>query len=96
MRLKDVHAVVTGGGSGIGAAIARALAEEGARLTLIGRRVEPIEAVAATILGAITIPVDVTDRASIDIGFETARTAHGPIGILVNNAGIAPVRPSPG
>ncbi|MCH7861804.1 SDR family NAD(P)-dependent oxidoreductase [Sphingomonas sp. NPDC092331] len=93
MRLKDVHAVVTGGGSGIGAAIARALAEEGARLTLIGRRVEPIEAVAATILGAITIPVDVTDRASIDIGFETARTAHGPIGILVNNAGIAPSAP---
>ncbi len=93
MRLKDVHAVVTGGGSDSVAAIARALAEEGARLTLIGRRVEPIEAVAATILGAITIPVDVTDRASIDIGFETARTAHGPIGILVNNAGIAPSAP---
>lgn len=93
MRLKDVHAVVTGGGSGIGAAIARALAEEGARLTLIGRRVEPIEAVAATIPGAITIPADVTDRASIDTGFETARAAHGPIGILVNNAGIAPSAP---
>lgn len=93
MRLNHIHAVVTGGGSGIGAAIARALAEEGARLTLIGRRLEPLETVAAAIPGAITVPANVIDRTSIEAAFQVARAAHGPIGILVNNAGIAPSAP---
>jgi NAD(P)-dependent dehydrogenase (short-subunit alcohol dehydrogenase family) len=93
MHLKDIHAVVTGGGSGIGAAIARALADEGARLTLVGRRLDALEAVAGTIPGAITVPADVTDRASINAAFAAARAAHGPIGILVNNAGTAPSAP---
>ncbi|WP_066796663.1 SDR family NAD(P)-dependent oxidoreductase [Sphingomonas soli] len=93
MRLSNVHAIVTGGGSGIGTAIARALAAEGAWLTLIGRRQEALDAVAATIPGAIGVTADVTDRASIDTAFAAARAAHGPIGILVNNAGIAPTAP---
>jgi NAD(P)-dependent dehydrogenase (short-subunit alcohol dehydrogenase family) len=93
MRLEGVHAVVTGGGSGIGAAIAKALAAEGARLTLVGRRAEALEVVAATIPGAITAPADVRDRAAIDTAFATARATHGPIGILINNAGIAPSAP---
>lgn len=93
MRLKDMHAVVTGGGSGIGAAIAQALAAEGARLTLVGRRREALEATAATLSGACVAPADVADRAAIDDAFAAARDTHGPIMILVNNAGIAPSAP---
>ncbi|QCB56150.1 SDR family oxidoreductase [Sphingopyxis sp. PAMC25046] len=93
MRLKDMHAVVTGGGSGIGAAVAHALAAEGARLTLVGRRREALEATAATLPGACVAPADVADRAAIDDALAAARDAHGPITILVNNAGIAPSAP---
>jgi NAD(P)-dependent dehydrogenase (short-subunit alcohol dehydrogenase family) len=93
MRLKDVHAVVTGGGSGIGAAIAQVLAAEGARLTLVGRRRDALEATAAKLPGAHVAQADVADRAAVDAAFAAAREAHGPIGILVNNAGIAPSAP---
>lgn len=92
-RLLGLHAVVTGGGSGIGAATARALAAEGALLTLVGRRRAALEDVAATIPGAVVAPADVTDRARIDAAFASARAAHGPIAILVNNAGSAPAAP---
>lgn len=85
-RLGGQHALVTGGGTGIGAAIARALAAEGAKLTLVGRRREPLEAVAREI-GAAIATADVTDRAEVDAAFAAARAAHGPITILVNNAG---------
>lgn len=93
MRLKDTHAVVTGGGSGIGAAVAHALAAEGARLTLVGRRRQALEATAATLPGACIAPADVADRTAVDDAFAAARAAHGPIAILVNNAGIAPSAP---
>jgi NAD(P)-dependent dehydrogenase (short-subunit alcohol dehydrogenase family) len=88
MRLAGHHAVITGGGTGIGAAIARALAAEGAALTLVGRRREPLEAIAAG-LDALVAPADVTDREAVDRCFAIAREAHGPISILVNNAGAA-------
>jgi NAD(P)-dependent dehydrogenase (short-subunit alcohol dehydrogenase family) len=89
MRLAGHHAVVTGGGTGIGAAIARALAAEGAKLTLVGRRLEPLQTIAATIGTALVAPADVTVRAEVDSAFASAREAHGPITILVNNAGAA-------
>lgn len=92
MRLKGRHALVTGGGTGIGAAIARALAAEGARVTLVGRRREPLEAVAAK-TGAFVAPADVTVRAEVDAAFAAARAANGPIAILVNNAGFAQSAP---
>lgn len=88
MRLAGQHAIVTGGGTGIGAAIAAALAEEGARITLVGRRLEKLQEVAARLGGAAAcVPADVTDRGQIDTAFAAARAAHGPIDILINNAG---------
>jgi NAD(P)-dependent dehydrogenase (short-subunit alcohol dehydrogenase family) len=89
MRLEGHHAVVTGGGTGIGAAIARALAAEGAKLTLVGRRRDKLEQVGAGDFDALVAPADVTDRAQVDAAFAIAREAQGPITILVNNAGAA-------
>jgi NAD(P)-dependent dehydrogenase (short-subunit alcohol dehydrogenase family) len=81
VRLRGRHAVVTGGGTGIGAAIAAALEAEGARVSRIGRRIER--------LGPEGFAADVTDRAQVESAFAAARAAHGPISILVNNAGAA-------
>jgi 3-hydroxybutyrate dehydrogenase len=95
-RLAGRHALVTGAGSGIGAAIATTLVEAGARVTLAGRRVEPLEELAAK-LGADRVCVasgfDVTDAAAIQQGLAKARDTFGPIGILVNNAGEGPSAP---
>jgi NAD(P)-dependent dehydrogenase (short-subunit alcohol dehydrogenase family) len=89
VKLKGHHAVITGGGTGIGAAIAQALGAEGAKLTLVGRRREPLEEVASGGLEALVAPADVTDRVQVDSALALARQAQGPITILVNNAGAA-------
>jgi NAD(P)-dependent dehydrogenase (short-subunit alcohol dehydrogenase family) len=89
------HALVTGAGTGIGAAIAMALAGAGFRVALVGRRRQPLEAVAAD-LGSAAVVIDgfdVTDSASVDRGLAVARAAFGPVGVLVNNAGEAPSAP---
>ncbi len=87
MRLTDRVAIVSGGGAGIGAAVARALAREGARVTVTGRRSGPITDVAAEI-GGIAIAGDVADpdaaRAAID---ETVVT-FGGLDVVVANAGL--------
>ena len=88
-RLQGHHAIITGGGTGIGAAIARALGAEGAKLTLVGRRREPLEEVCAGDFEALVAPADVTVRAQVDRAFALARAAQGPITLLVNNAGAA-------
>jgi NAD(P)-dependent dehydrogenase (short-subunit alcohol dehydrogenase family) len=90
------HALVTGAGSGIGAAIAAALAGAGARVSVVGRRSEPLDAVAASLppgAAAAIDEFDVTDPDAIERGLGRARQAFGPIGILVNNAGEAPSAP---
>ena len=81
MTLQGQHAIVTGGGTGIGATIATALESEGAAVTRIGRRPEP--------LGPNGIAADVTDPAQVASAFAAARAARGPISILVCNAGAA-------
>lgn len=92
-RLAGHHALVTGGGTGIGAAIADALAAEGAALTLVGRRREPLEAAAAGLPNACVALADVTDAAAVEAAFAEAHRHHGPVSILVNNAGAAASAP---
>jgi NAD(P)-dependent dehydrogenase (short-subunit alcohol dehydrogenase family) len=88
-RLAGQHALITGGGTGIGAAIARRLAAEGANVTLVGRRQEPLQAVAREI-GGFALAADVTDRDALERAFAEAREHSGPLSILINNAGVAP------
>ena len=87
------HVLVTGGGTGIGAAIARAAAAQGARLSLLGRSAGPLEALAGALGNARAISCDVTREQSVAEAFERARAAFGPVEILVNNAGAAPTAP---
>ncbi len=92
-------AVVTGGGRGIGAAVAEALAEAGARVVVSARSAEEIEAVAARLRGrgfeVEAVPCDVADPAAIERLAAAARGRLAQVDILINNAGIsssAPVR----
>lgn len=94
--LSGHHALITGAGSGIGAAIARTLAHAGASVTLAGRRREPLKMVAASLdpeRALVAEGFDVTDSAAIAAGLEKARDAFGPVTILINNAGEAPSAP---
>jgi 3-oxoacyl-[acyl-carrier protein] reductase len=91
--LKDRVALVTGASSGLGAQFARALADNGARVALVARRVERLQALKAEIEGrggrAVAIAADVTDRDDMKAAFDAAEKAFGTVTILVNNAGVA-------
>ena len=86
------HALITGGGTGIGAAAARLLAAEGAKLSLLGRRRIPLDAVAAE-TGGTAIPCDLTYRAAMEVAFDLARAAYGPFDYVILNAGIGDSAP---
>ncbi len=90
--LQGRHALITGGGTGIGAATARQLTALGATLSLLGRRGEPLEQIASE-ANAAAIRCDVTDRQSIEQAFAAARDVNGPIGMLIVNAGIGDSAP---
>ncbi|MFQ5563590.1 MAG: 3-hydroxyacyl-CoA dehydrogenase [Parvularculaceae bacterium] len=88
MKLSGTSAVVTGGASGLGAATARALQEEGAKVALWDLNADKGEALAKE-LGGIFCTVDVTDEESVKAALEKTLAAHGAPRILVNCAGIA-------
>jgi NAD(P)-dependent dehydrogenase (short-subunit alcohol dehydrogenase family) len=87
MQLKDVAVFITGGGSGLGAATARAMAAKGAKVTVFDRSAENAEAVAAEIKGLAAVG-DVTSESDVQAGLAKAEAAHGTARILVNCAGI--------
>jgi NAD(P)-dependent dehydrogenase (short-subunit alcohol dehydrogenase family) len=91
--LDNRHVLITGGGTGIGAAIARALAGEGAAVSLAGRRKAPLDEVAAGLVKATAIVADVTKEADCAAMAAAARAAHGPIDIVIVNAGAAASAP---
>ncbi|MFM8680565.1 MAG: 3-oxoacyl-[acyl-carrier-protein] reductase [Alphaproteobacteria bacterium] len=87
--LKGRTALVTGASGGIGGAIARALAAQGARVALSGTRVEALEALRGEIGdAAVAVPGDLGDPAATDRLFADAEKALGQVDILVNNAGL--------
>jgi len=92
------HAVVTGGGRGIGAAIAMALGGLGASLTLVGRTRAALDEQRFRIEEAAHVPVfaaeaDVTESETVARALDQAVGAHGPVSVLINNAGAAQSAP---
>jgi len=85
--LQDTAAVVTGASSGIGAATARALAEQGAAVAVAARRKDRLDALAAEI-GGLAIEADVTDREQAVAAVERAAQELGRLDIVINNAGV--------
>lgn len=92
VALTTRHALITGASRGIGAAIAAALAADGAQVSLIGRDAARLAEVSNSIGGAdraIPIAADITDSQSVRDAFAVARRRFGPVQILINNAGQA-------
>ncbi|WP_027054225.1 SDR family NAD(P)-dependent oxidoreductase [Mesorhizobium erdmanii] len=86
MRFSGKTAFVTGGGTGIGAAVARRMAADGARVVLMGRRREPLEAVVKDI-GGLAVQGDAADAKSVRAALAQVHDKFGPVDILVANAG---------
>jgi len=91
MDLHDRSILLTGAGSGIGRALALQLADYAPRLTLVGRRAEPLEEVAAQVRErggqALVVPSDLTSSGAPSVVVATAQEQFGGIDVLVNNAG---------
>jgi NAD(P)-dependent dehydrogenase (short-subunit alcohol dehydrogenase family) len=88
------HALVTGGGTGVGRAIALALAETGVAVTICGRRKEQLAAVAEANKRIFAIAADVTDEAAMTALYAEAEKARGPVDIVVANAGMSGSSPA--
>ncbi|RWF27683.1 MAG: SDR family oxidoreductase [Mesorhizobium sp.] len=88
------HALVTGGGSGVGRAIALALAEAGANVTICGRREAALAEVAKENDRIFGLAADVTNEAEMTDAYQKAEAARGPVDIVVANAGMAGSAPA--
>lgn len=86
--LKDRVAVITGGGQGIGLAVAQRMKDSGAKVAIWDRDAALAKAAAAS-LGGLAVPVDVTDLAAMQAAAEATAKALGPVSVLVTSAGIA-------
>jgi NAD(P)-dependent dehydrogenase (short-subunit alcohol dehydrogenase family) len=87
MSLEGRHVVVTGGGKGIGKAIATRLAAEGAALSLLAPNLDELEEVAASVGGGAHF-CDIRDRDGVEAAFAAAAAARGPVHALVANSGV--------
>jgi len=92
MNLKDAVALVTGGSSGIGRAIAQSLSAAGARVAITGRHAARLADAAAT-TGAFPIEADVSVEADVERTYREVQKRFGDLDILVNNAGIGVFKP---
>ncbi len=81
--------IITGGGRGIGKATALAFLDAGWNVGLIGRNPDPLNALAEAHAGALALPCDVADEASVAAAFDTAMATWGHLDVLFNNAGVA-------
>jgi NAD(P)-dependent dehydrogenase (short-subunit alcohol dehydrogenase family) len=93
------HALITGAGAGIGAAIAQQLAQAGCRITLCGRSQDTLQAQAEALrtlvpnVAVLIAPMDVSDENAVQAAVQQAQARFGPVNILVNNAGQASSQP---
>ena len=96
--IQGLHALVTGGSSGLGRSFATSLAARGARVTVGARRAEAlaktVDDIAAAKGQAQSVVMDVTVGASIETALDSAEARFGPIQIVVNNAGVTATRPA--
>jgi len=93
MNTTPQHAVVTGGGTGIGKAVAQQLSQQGFKLTLMGRHRDTLDAVAEALPQAQAILCDVGQEDDVQNAFAQAAKTLGPVSVLVNNAGVASSAP---
>src|SRR5215207_2699237 len=87
MQLQDVSVLITGGGSGLGAATARAMAAKGAKVAVLDVRKENADKVGEEIKG-VALGADVTNEEQVKAAIAKAEAAHGIVRVLVNCAGV--------
>lgn len=95
MDISNNAAIVTGGASGLGAATARMLAAAGAKVAIFDMNADAAQSIADE-LGGVACVCDISDDASVEAAFDTARGTHGPARILINCAGIGPAAKTTG
>src|SRR5690606_12435090 len=98
LRLDGKIALVTGAAGGLGEHFSRMLGAAGAKVVVVGRRLQPLEDLAAQLreenIQATALSLDVTDPASVKAGFDKAQQAFGLVNVVVSNAGAATDKPA--